>query len=123
MGLSDEGQNLKLFGDTLRTLNVAKKMKSKMELKKGGGPLKQRIGIVIMLVLVGFTFQVTLVGATELQAEHLLTDPLTSSEVIPVEDREVEPGIIPRILPWVVSSLLLSAFVTFLLLRRKPKRQ
>ena len=85
--------------------------------------MKQQVGLVIMLVLVAFTFSVTPVGATELQAEHLMTDPLTSGEVIPVEDRAVEPGIVPRVLPWVVSSLLLSAFVTFLLLRRKPKRQ
>lgn len=122
MGLSDEGQNLKLFGDALRNLDAAKKVKFKIELKKGGGTVKQQIGLAIMLVLVAFTFPVTPVGATQQQTEPLLTNPLTTGEVIPVEGRAVEPGIVPRVLPWVVSSLLLSAFVTFLLLRRKPKR-
>ncbi|ASI34304.1 MULTISPECIES: hypothetical protein [unclassified Exiguobacterium] len=83
--------------------------------------MKRTIGVVVVLVFVVFIALMT----PELHAvavEHLLQDPLTSSEIIPVEDRAVEPGIVPRILPWIVSSLLLSAFVTFLLLRRKPKR-
>ncbi|WP_214849205.1 hypothetical protein [Exiguobacterium sp. s193] len=86
--------------------------------------MKQSVGMVLLIFIV-FTSSMTPARATQLHEpvfEHLLQDPLTSGEVIPVEDRAVEPGIVPRLLPWVVSSLLLSAFVTFLLLRRKPKR-